>query len=61
VILLYSGEGYPASYLYLERKAKEGERKLAITEWYILIANARFLNLKNNGVEPIFNGPGVQI
>lgn len=33
IILLYSGEGYPASYLYLERKVQETQRKIAIKEW----------------------------
>jgi hypothetical protein len=33
VILLFEGEGYPASYLYLQRNAPEGERKRAIELW----------------------------
>jgi hypothetical protein len=33
IILLYNGEGYPASYLYLERKAPANQRKMAIKEW----------------------------
>ena len=34
LILLFNGEGYPASYFYLDRKFEENERKNAITKWY---------------------------
>jgi hypothetical protein len=33
IILLFHGEGYPASYLYLERRVEETQRKFAIKEW----------------------------
>lgn len=33
LILLYEGEGYPASYFYLERNSQELERKHAISKW----------------------------
>ena len=33
LILLYEGEGHPASYFYLERNSHELERKHAISKW----------------------------
>jgi hypothetical protein len=54
IILLYEGEGYPASYLYLQRNAAEGERKRAIELWYIISVIARFNKVKDFGVVPTF-------
>ena len=33
LILLYEGEGYPASYFYLDKNVKESHRKDAIRKW----------------------------
>ena len=33
LILLFEGEGYPASYLYLDRNSQAYDRKIAIKVW----------------------------
>ena len=53
-ILLFEGEGYPASYFYLERNAGDGDRKISIEKWYKSNKTLRLISMKNVGVEPTF-------